>query len=376
MAVQKKSKKADAGTLVLNTLMLKELVGKSVKGAGMNRLLPVTQMMCIRFKGGVLEFITTDATNYFYVRQSGIEGEEFYAVVGAEQFSKLISKMTCDAVTLTLSKSAVEVKGNGKYMVPIQFDEDGSVVNYPDPLADFEAEGESVDIKASTVGIVLNAVKPALATTLEEPCYTGYYVGDRVVGTDSLVISILDESLFTEPKLISPEVMDLVGLFDAEQIDVDFGDSVTVFSSPNCVVYSHNMEGIEWYKIDDILEYVDMEFPSVCKLPKNSLLQLLDRLSLFVSDFDNGGISLEFTDDGLQISSLTSNGVETVPYLESKDVNVFSCKMSLPIFLKQLKTQVSDSVEMWFGDENAIKLVDGSVTQIIGLLEDNDDLSE
>ena len=376
MAVSKKSKKADAGTLVLNTLMLKEMVCKSVKGAGMSRLLPITQMMCVRLKNGVLELITTDNTNYFYVRQSDIEGDEFYAVVGAEQFSKLISKLTCESVSLKLSTSAVEVKGNGKYMVPLQFDEDGSIVQYPDPLAEFEAEGESTEIITSTVGVILNAIKPTLATTLERPCYTGYYVGDRVVGTDALVIGILDESLFIDAKLISVETMDLLGLFDAENISVDFKDNVAVFSSPNCAVYSHVMEELEDYPISDILEYADMEFPAVCKLPKNSLLQLLDRLSLFVSDFDNGGINMAFTDDGLQISSLTSSGIETVPYTEENDVSMFSCKMDLPTFLKHLKTHVSDVVEMYYGDENAIKIVDGSVIKVIGLLEDNDDLSE
>ena len=375
MAIAKKSKKVEAG-LVLNTAMLKEMVGKSFKGAGMNRLLPITQMMCIRLKDNVLELITTDSTNYFYVRQDKIEGSEFYAVVGAEQFSKLISKMTCDSVTLTRIDSAIEVKGNGKYMVPLQYDEDGLVVSFPDPLKDFKAEGESIEIMGSTVDVILNAVKPSLATTLETPCYTGYYVGDRVVGTDQMVISVLDASLFNEAILVSPEVMDLIGLMDSEHIDVDFQDDITVFSNPKYVVYSHNMEGIEDFEVDAIVSYTEMDFPSMCKLPKNSLLQLLDRLSLFVSDFDNGGIELTFTKEGLQVSSLTSNGVDLIPYIESEDFNDFTCKMDLSTLLKQLKTQVSDAIEMWYGDDNAIKLIDGNVIQIIGLLEDDMNLDE
>lgn len=372
MAISKKSKKADAG-LVLNTTMFKEMVGKSVRGAGMNRLLPITQMMCIRLEDKLLELITTDSTNYFYVRQDKVEGDNFYAVVEAEKFSKLIAKMTCDNVSLTLTDSAVEVKGNGKYMVPLQFDEDGTIVQFPDPMVDFEAEGEGVDIQGSTVATILNAVKPSLAITLENPCYAGYYTGDRVVGTNEEVISILEVSLFDEAILISPEVMDLVGLIDSEKIDVDFNEDVTVFSNPRYVVYSHNMEGIENFDINSIVEYTKMDFPSMCKLPKNSLLQLLDRLSLFVSDFDNGGIELTFTKEGLQVSSLTSNGVELIPYVESEDFNEFTCKMDLNTLLKQLKTQVTDSVEMYYGDDNAIKLVDGSVIQVIGLLEDDMD---
>lgn len=375
MAVTKKSKKSDSG-LVLNTSMLKEMVGKSFKGAGMNRLLPITQMMCIRLEDNVLELITTDSTNYFYVRQDKIEGDNFYAVVGAEQFSKLIAKMTCDNVTLTRVDSAVEVKGNGKYMVPLQYDEEGLIISFPDPMKDFEAEGDSVEIQGSTVATILNAVKPSLATTLESPCYVGYYAGDRVVGTDHMVISVLDVSLFDEAILISPEVMDLVGLMDSEHIDVDFKDDVTVFSNPRYIVYSHNMEGIEDFEVDAIVSYTEMDFPSMCKLPKNSLLQLLDRLSLFVSDFDNGGIELTFTKDGLQVSSLTSNGVELIPYVESNDFGDFTCKMDLNTFLKQLKTQVSDVIEMWYGDDNAIKLVDGDVIQIVGLLEDDMSLDE
>ena len=51
--------------------------------------------------------------------------------------------------------------------------------------------------------------------------------------------------------------------------------------------------------------------------------------------------------------------------------------MDLNTFLKQLKTQALDSVEMWYGDDDCVKLVDGSVIQVIGLLEDNiDELEE
>lgn len=370
MAGRKAKKQEATNTFSIKTNLLKEMVGKSIKGASINKLLPITQMMAIKLQGGVLELITTDATNYLYVRESKVEGEDFYACVSADQFSKLISRMTCDSINLELTDAALKVRGNGEYLVPLQFDEDGTIVNYPDPLKDFEAEGEARQIQGTTVNTILNAVKPSLATTLENPCYIGYYAGDKVVGTDSFQISVLDVQLFDEPKLIAPEVMELVGILQSEKINVDCKDNVTVFSTPNCVVYSQNMDGIEDFAIKDILEYTETEFPSMCKLNKSVLLQLLDRLSLFVADFDRNAIHLTFTKDGMQVSSVSSSGVELIPYVESSDFADFTCAIELPMFIRQIKAHASDAIELWYGEDSAIKLVDGNVLQIVGLLDD------
>lgn len=362
--------------LTIKTAKLQEMVSKAVKGAGNNKLIPITQMMAVKLEKNVLTLVTTDATNYLYIREPKVEGEDFYTVVPVEIFSKLISKMTCENITLEEKDTSLQVTGNGKYSVPIQYEDSGEVVAYPDPLKEtkFKAK-EGAEIQGTTVAVILNSVKPALATTLENPCYTGYYVGERVVATDRSLANSLECEVFKKPRLVSPEVMNLLTVMDTEKIHVDFKDSIICFSSPNCVVYGRDLPGIEDFQIDDLVPYLtEMEFPSCCEVSKNALLQLLDRISLFVSSYDKGAVNLTFTKDGIQLSSMSSNGTELLSYVTSENFkDNFTCPLDIVQFIKQVKAQTSEVVKIYYGNESAIKMVDGKVIQVMALLTDEEE---
>ena len=48
--------------LSIKTEKLKEMVSRSIKGVGNNKLIPLTSLMAIELKDGKLTLITTDAT--------------------------------------------------------------------------------------------------------------------------------------------------------------------------------------------------------------------------------------------------------------------------------------------------------------------------
>ena len=367
------AKKKVANTLSIKTSKLQEMVARAVKGAKNDKVLPLTQMIAIRLKDNVLTLITTSITNTLYIREDKVDGNDFYVVVPVEKFSKLIARLTSDTVSMEIdekSKSLV-IKGNGNYNVEIEYDEDEEIVNFPDPLSEMELEDDAVELRSSTIRTILSTLRPALAQTLENPCYTGYYVGEKVVATDRFLINALNVELFEEPRLIRPEVMDLFECMTAEEIHADFQDSIAVFSSPDCIIYSRDLEGIEDYAIDAISNFIDLEFGSTCKIPKSQLLQLLDRLQLFVTDYDKGGIYLTFTKEGLQITSKASSAIELIPYVESADFKDYTCCIDINMLVKQVKAYAGDSIEIWYGSDSAIKFVRDNITQIIALLEDD-----
>lgn len=370
-----KKKVAEAtNTLTIKTAKLQEMVSRAEKGAGNNKLYPITQMLAIKLESNTLTMITTDNTNYLYIKENKVDGNDFYAVVPVDKFARLISRMTCDSISMELKDAVLEVTGNGKYSIDLQFEDDGEIVQYPDPMAEFKADNkQAVEINKTTVDAILTAVKPALATDLENPCYTGYYVGDKVVATDSFLINILDVNLLSVTKLVRAEVMNLLSVMESEKIKVHFNDekSEIVFLSPDCEIYGRDLEGIEDFSIDAIMEYTEKEFPSNCKLSKATLLQLIDRLSLFITEYDKGGVYFTFTKDGLQVSSMNTSGVELIPYVESENFSDFTCCIEINMLAKQIKAQNGDVVQMFYGDPDAIKLVDGNVIQIVALLDDD-----
>ena len=89
--------------ITVKTDEFKKMVAKAIKGAGNNRLLPITSMMLISKNESTDNRIcltTTDTMTWFNVFGEAYTGEPFYCVVPVDIFSKLVSKLTCDKVTL------------------------------------------------------------------------------------------------------------------------------------------------------------------------------------------------------------------------------------------------------------------------------------
>lgn len=359
--------------LTIKTEKFKEMISRAVRGVGNNKLIPITSLIAIEVKNNKLTLITTDATNYLYVIEDKVVADDFYAVVDANTFSKLISKMTSENVTLEIKSglNILEIRGNGNYKIELPLDENGVPIKYPDPVATLDlGTPEEKTINRTTIQVILETIKPALAVTLENPCYTGYYVGNQIVATDTYKIASMDVNLLGAKKLISPEFMELLSVMNAEKITATFTDSDIICSTPDCIVYGKFMEGIDDYAIDAIMGLVKTEMSSFCSVPKNAILQLLDRLSLFVGTYDKNAIHLTFTQNGLQVSSKAANGVELIDYVASDNFKDFTCAIDIQMFANEVKSIQNDVIELYYGEDNAIKMTDGNITIIVALLED------
>lgn len=360
--------------LTMNTVKLQDMVSRAVKGASNNKLIPITSLMAIELKADhVLTLTTTDATNYLYIDENKVEGDDFYVVVPVDMFSKLIARMTCENVTLILHPEIkiLEVKGNGNYKIELPLDENGQLIKYPDPYkSDVSSD---IKLNLSTVRVILDTLKSALATTLENPCYTGYYVGDSVIATDTYKIANMDINLFNMPVLVSAELMNLLSVITEENIRVSINKDVLQFATDTCRVYGRAMEGIEDFAVEPIMSLVNTEMDSWCSLNKTQLLQVLDRLSLFVGPYDKNAVRFTFTREGLEISSKASSSVEMIPYISSKDFREFTCMIDVQMITQEVKAIQTDVIDMYYGEDNAVIMKDGNITIVVALLEDEEE---
>ena len=283
----------------LDTVLFKDMVSRARKGASNNNMIPLTSMMAIELQDNKLTLITTDSKNYLYIIQDNIPGDDFYAVVIVDTFAALVAKTTSETIHLDLKGNSLEFIGNGKYSIELP-DEEGEMIQFPDPRQDVELDVLD-DIHLTTINTILTTVKSSISTTMEELCYTGYYCGDKVITTDGDKICGMNVKLWDEPRLLSAQTMDLLSVMTAENISVEAGEDIVIFSTPDCVVYGRTMDCIEDFAVEDINKALEKEFTSTCKVKKSSLLQLLDRISLFVAQkVDNNEVFLNFTDKGIQ----------------------------------------------------------------------------
>jgi DNA polymerase III sliding clamp (beta) subunit (PCNA family) len=355
----------------LKTAKFQDMVSRAVKGASNNKLLPITGLMAVELsEDNVLTLTTSDLSNYLKIRERQVEGDPFYVVVSVDVFSKLVAKTTSEFITLTLTDTGLEVKGNGTYNIKLPLDEDGKLVRFPEYKM---PASESVTVHTNVLKNILAYNKAALAETLEAPCYTGYYFGDRgVVTTDTFKICVNErEPIFSRPTLLPAELVSLLALVTSETVDVTVGKNTVQFTSPDCVIFGHELEGVEDFSIDAILGLVDTQFTSMCKLPKQAFIAALDRLNLFVTTYDKNGVYLTFTNEGVMVNSKQNTGSELIRYQGSENFVPFSCCADIQLLRSQIVAQADELIEMWYGGtEVAIKMVSGKVTQIVALIED------
>lgn len=353
--------------LTISTTRLQALLNKAVKGAGNNKLIPMTSLIAIKLHEGILTLTTTDATNYLCLTEKDVTGDEFYVAVQVDLLAKLVSKMTCDEVTLEVADNALNVIGNGKYQIDIPLEDDGTPVKLPNPIDNFKKENKIGTVDSQVIQIALTSLKPALATTMEYPWFTCYYVKDRIVATDTYTVADYAKGFLEDAKLISSSVMDLLGLF-ANEINVYADGDKMLFEAETGVVYGTIPNGIEQYSIDAIEGLVQQEFSNSCTIAKSSLLNLLDRISLFVGIYDNGKITLSFGTDGLEVISKYAN--ETIKYTNSEKAGEFECNTDVNTLITQVKAQTGSEITIEYGEDNAIKLIDGDLTSVVALLEE------
>lgn len=352
------------------TSRMKEAVNKAIKGAGFNNLIPITSMIGIKLSDGKLRLLTTDMTNTLCIIIDKVAGDDMDITVDADKFGKLIAKTTSEDIDLSVKDDILFVKANGTYKIPLISDEEG-LVTFPSLT---ETKGKSSIVKLTSIMQAYNINKSALAKTLENPALTGYYCGDMVISTDANVITFNDFKMFEqdEPLLISPQLMQLLTLNKQEDIELIANNTLLTFITDDMVVQGPAMEGIEDFPADDVKAYLDEAFTSSCKVPKDLLLATLDRLALFIEPYDKNGAYFTFGRKCINIHSKKNASTEVINYVESKDFQSFICCVDIPMLKEQLQSNPDDTVKIWYGNENALKIESGKVTQVIALLEDED----
>lgn len=355
--------------MIIETKKLQEMVTKVSKAADNNRFVPLTNLIGIRVEENILYLTCTDSTNYLEV-STDVDSKDFNVVVSVDLFSRLIGKITVPNVSVDVFDTYLQVDGNGTYKLDLHLDENGKYLVFPNKFKDRVYLDEKKDtITKDKIQKILSTNKAALAVTVEQPCYTAYYVGDQVITSDSYKMTVVNEKCLTKNCLIGANTMELLGTFDEDFIDVYYGIDELIFKTVNMKLYTRQQSGIDLFDVKAINRVLGTELLSNCTFNKNKMLSILDRISLFVNEYDRDAIKLSFSDKRITVTNLKDNGVEVI---ECSDMNgeAFECKISIRFLQEQLKAYPDKDVYLAYGTDFCIMLKDdkNNVVQVIALL--------
>lgn len=350
------------------TTKLQDMVARAGKGVGNDKFNPITNFLMLDVMNGVLTITSTDATNYLSV-SGKVEGDDFHVVIFADQFSKLIARMTCEDVSLTLKEKSLEIVGNGTYNIALP-EENGEPIKLIVPTKeDVTDRGEKIgNLSIATIKAILNSVKPGLSDKVEQPLYTNYFVGNGVVATNGVKINTLEVNLFEHPILISSNTMELLDVITDDSVDVYKKEKDIWFVSDNYLICSILAYDAASYPISKLTEFINSEsYTSTCKVSKLDVVQALDRIGLFVSELDDDKIVLSFDESSLTITSKLSDGVEKIEYISSENPISYVGESYLAMLKAQIRAQIGDTIEICYGGKKSLKMVNDNVTAILAL---------
>ena len=353
----------------ISTVKLQALVAKAVKGAGFNKLLPITGMIGISVATDKLQLSTSDGTNYMYLWDELNDlPEPFNVTVDADVFAKLVGKLTSDKTELYVEGNKLIVKANGTYKLPLCMSDSGEPLEYPRLSSELSDDDKIGTLTASQISTIVNTLKPTLSTNVAT-IYANYLFTDYVVSTDRTMLNayLTEDRLFSEDMLISREFMDLLSIANSDA-DIYKGEGYLVAIAKDVEIYSKSNTDISDFNKSGTQAMLDLQYDSYCKLKKSALMSLLERIALFVGDYGSTAIRLNFNQQGLEVTSNSDAGTEVIEYMESKDFKETSIKIDVNKLLTQLKAYQSDAIDLYYGNKMSIRLKDGDIVQVIALI--------
>lgn len=354
--------------LTISTTQLQVLVNKANQAVSNNKFIEITEKIGIKYTSDGLMLIATDGTNTLYVTGSELEEtSDINVAVNAETFVKLVSKLTSDMTTLETTDNALIVRANGAYKIPLSLDDNGEVLSFPDlTLDNLESVGT---ISTANIQTIISSLKSSLSDNAGS-VYANYYVGDCVCSSDTKMMSIYDCDLVSGKQyMFDRAFVDLLAIAGSDiSLSYSQDKNMLVAQADNFTLTSKAITDTSNFNVDAVKKFSAIEQECYCKIRKKELLDLLDRLSLFVGKYDDGAITLEFGQAEMCVSSLSSTGIEHIAYTECKNTKDMTVKININRLMTMLKSYTSDLVDLYYGHDICIKLVDGTVTQVVALM--------
>jgi hypothetical protein len=158
----------------------------------------------------------------------------------------------------------------------------------------------------------------------------------------------------------------MLSVLDDEDITVQLSGNKLIISDSTSIIRSSESSNKSQYPaqaIKGILE--NLSFPSKAILSKSEFQSIIERLNLFTKD---GVISFIFTKDGLILSNSDDSGSEIIEYGEgSENFKPYNCKINSE-YLKAQIGVVKNNIELHYGHESMVKIAEGNLTLLIGVI--------
>lgn len=367
--------------VTVNTVKFQDMLNKVLKGAGCDRQSEITKNIGIKVNSdSSLSLMSTDRVSYLKITLPDVvtakNGELFDYLIPIETFADVVKKITSPTITIRVENSGCKIIGNGSYMIDL-IEVDGEFPAFPYPNVDemeISPEG-SWTVSPTTLSSIIKTNQVSLSTTTAIGSIMNYYIqSDGVYSTDSDTVTWNKQKLLDRPTLIPKRLMDILAMFPDKEITIRlYSDGYMLAESDTMMVVSKTVDNIDTFPISQLKGLLDPVRDNCYIINKSELIACLDRIGLFIQEYDEGAVYLTFGNSSLIVTNKKGTSSERIKYIESvsTDSNVVVL-VSSSLLLKLLSSAITDTVNIYLDEiENStMKIVGDTVIQGIALMED------
>lgn len=339
----------------------------------------VAESLELRVVGNTLKLSVTNKEYFVSVKIDVQSSEDFIATVDAKLFLALIDKVTTNELEITTKDNSLVIKANGNYKLPMFYSDDKMLELTPivieNPTASFVM---SSDVLQSIYINNSNTLETGVET---KPVHSMYYVDEQGCITYRTGACVNSFNLPQPVKLLlGTKLVKLFRLFNKSS-DVQFTlgyDEVNGMTQEKVRFTSDTIDITSILVSDESLLLsvpvaairgrANNSYPYSVNISKDTLIQAIDRLSLFASS-TNGtskdNAKFEFNGDALTMIAMDNENKEFVPY----NVTTISGTYTTMFNIVELKTILNGCKEQYitlhFGDGKALVVSRGTIKNIL-----------
>jgi DNA polymerase III sliding clamp (beta) subunit (PCNA family) len=317
--------------MILQTKNFQESCKKILDAVDSNSSFIVNETLELEGKGQTLYLNVTNKEYYVSVKIPLDVEVSFHAVVNAQLFLNLISKITTDELDLSVKDTFLMVKGNGNYKIPLIFDDSNMVTL---PKITIENVTNMFSIKNSILQSILKYNRKELSKgSGASPVQKLFYIDEK--GAITFTNGACVNNFTLEQKVVltlTEKIVKLFRLFKSEEVTFTMGfDEISTgviaqkvsFVDEQIslsVIITTQEELIQKFPVQGIRKWLEDTYDYTVTIDRIAVLESLNRLSLFAKNgSDLGTTYMVFNPEGVTIFDAKKENSEEVKYVNTEE---------------------------------------------------------
>ena len=369
--------------MVIRIEEIQSACSKILAAVDSNSVSALTETLQLTTRGKELFLNVTNNEYFAKVKLEMKEPVEFNATVNANLFLKLISQITTETIELSVTETALILKGNGTYNLPLIFDGD-RLMELPEIIINNPTTNFPIDSSILQSILQFNS-KELSKGIISRPIQKLYYMDELGAITFTTGACVNSFSLEKPVKvLLNDRLVKLFKLFKDGPVNFTLGydtlaDGVIQtkvrFESEDIsltAILSCDDTMLQSYPVNAVRARANSDYPYSVNISREQLIQTINRLLLFTSangarDIINPYSTFEFKPDRVVVWDTHHENFEEVFYTNTRcEVeDAYTTMFDFKDFRTTLENCSEQYVTLNFGDEQALVVARGNVRVVI-----------